>query len=124
MTIARFNLGKIPEIAGKTKLGQYPAIAGKKPCYSRDLSGAYISLLYLVMLGSYSTEYYQASKCFYHSITKVTCLIKDFNPSYIPNCYCHWSDIEFFTILEIRDIAADQVYLFISKKSSCLVAKS
>ena len=44
-TIPRLNLGKIPAIAGKTKLGQNPAIAGKKPCYSRDLSGAYISLL-------------------------------------------------------------------------------
>ena len=38
-------LGNIPEIAGKTKLGQFPAIAGKKPCYSRDWSWAYISLL-------------------------------------------------------------------------------
>ena len=41
----RFNLGNIPAIAGKTKLGQLPARAGKKPCYSRDLSWEYISLL-------------------------------------------------------------------------------
>ena len=48
-TINRLNLGKIPAIAGKTKLGQNPAIAEKKPCHSRDFSGAYIFLLWLVM---------------------------------------------------------------------------
>ena len=48
-TIPRLNLGKIPAIAGKTKLGQNPAIAEKKPCHSRDFSGAYIFLLWLVM---------------------------------------------------------------------------
>ena len=48
-TLPRLNLGNISAIAGNTKLGQFPAIAGKKPCYSRDLSWLYISLLYLVM---------------------------------------------------------------------------
>ena len=48
-TIPRLNLGNIPAIARKTKLGQIPAIAGGKPCCSRDLSWEYISLLQLVM---------------------------------------------------------------------------
>ena len=41
----RLNLGNIPAIAGKTKLRQFPAIAGENPCYSRDLSWEYISML-------------------------------------------------------------------------------
>ena len=43
--IPRLNLGNIPAIAGKTNLVQIPGIAGGKPCYSRDLSWEYISLL-------------------------------------------------------------------------------
>ena len=43
----RFNLGNIPAIAGKTKLGQFQAILlGKTVLHcSRDLSWEYISLL-------------------------------------------------------------------------------
>ena len=44
-TIPRLNLGTIPAIAGEKKLGQLPAIDGGKPCYSRDLSWEYFSLL-------------------------------------------------------------------------------
>ena len=36
-TCSRLNLGKKPSNGRKTKLGQYPAIAGKSPCYSREL---------------------------------------------------------------------------------------
>ena len=44
-TMLRLNLGNIPSIAGKTKVGKFPAINGKKPCNGRDLSWDYISLL-------------------------------------------------------------------------------
>ena len=40
-----YNTVYVPAIGGKTKLGQFPAIAEKKPCYSRDLRWEYISLL-------------------------------------------------------------------------------
>ena len=42
---AKLNLENVPAAAGKTKLKQFPAIAGKKLCYSRDLSWSYISQL-------------------------------------------------------------------------------
>ena len=49
-TSHRLSLGNMQAIAGKEKLGQFPAIAGKIPCYNRDLRWANISMLKLVML--------------------------------------------------------------------------
>ena len=47
---SHLNLENVPAAAGKTKLKQFPATAGKSPCYSREMRLVNISLLWQEIL--------------------------------------------------------------------------
>ena len=67
---AQVEPGKYTSNCRELKAGTIPWYKSEKPCYSRDLSWEYISLLQCIAgnVPSYNAVYYQASKCFYHIV--------------------------------------------------------
>ena len=96
----RLNLGNIPAIAGKTKLGQFPDIAVKSLCNNRKLIWANVSILIIPDNDPNNwKENYHTCKCFYHCTCAVcTSISLSFNTSpFIIKLLCNSESLSFYS---------------------------